>query len=256
MSNDDIFTRPPKVRDMKKMISHEIYAIGDIPKDVIKKIGKQIVYQLCVGMTDLSGNEWGNIFAKAVGGQHLQSPVGIADVVMGENQIAWSMKTVKSTNPFNQNANIRLISGRCSPDYSYGIENPHDDIEKTGRAVLEIWNERINIAYDYYNPVRTNILVRNEDLSSFAIWEEENHRYIANDYRWEENKRGNLIGIEKVTGTVCFTWQPHGSQFTIHTKIPSNAVKFRVKCPPKLDPDKTLEQIHYDDSWIEILRNG
>lgn len=39
------------------------------------------------------------------------------------------MKTVKSTNPLNSQA-VRLISGRCSPDYSYGIEDPHDDIQK------------------------------------------------------------------------------------------------------------------------------
>ena len=121
--------------------------------------------------------------------------------------------------------------------------------------MLEIWNERVNIAYDYYNPVRTNVLVRSDDLTTFAMWEEENHRYVASNYHWEVNKSGNLIGIDNETGQTCFTWQPHGSQFTIHDKIPTNAVRFRLKRPPLLDVEKTLEQIHYDDSWVEILVN-
>ena len=163
------------------------------------------------------------------------------------------MKTVKNINPHKSNISIRLISGRCSPDYSYGITDPHEDIERTGRAVLNIWNERVNIAQDYYNPVRTCILVRSNDMLSYSLFEEENHRFVASAYRWEENKNNNLDGYEIESGTKCFTWQPHGSQFTIHTKIPHNAVKFRIQKPPQLDLEETLKQIQYTDNWIEIL---
>ena len=241
----------PKLRDSKRLLTHEPYPINEIPEDIIKKIGKQLVYLLCIGRTDLSGNDWGDVFAKAIGGLHLQSPLGIADVEY--NKMAWSMKTVKAKHPHREESVVRLISGRCSPDYSYGIRDPHEDIEKTGRAVLNIWNERVNIAYDHYNPVRNSILVRSEDLLTYTLYEEENHRFISNAYRWEENKNGNLIGIEKETGETCFTWQPHGSQFTIHSKIPSNAVRFRIKQPPVLNIDETLKQIHYEDSWVEIM---
>jgi hypothetical protein len=241
----------PKLRDSKRLLTREPYPINEIPVSVIKKIGKKFVYLLCVGYKDLSGDEWGNVFAEAIGGTHLQSPVGIADVTF--DKMAWSMKTVKSKNPHKSNASIRLISGRCSPDYSYGISDPHKDIEATGRAVLNIWNERVNIAQDYYNPLRTSILVRSEDLLSYTLFEEENHRYVASSYRWEENKNGNLIGIDIETGETRFTWQPHGSQFTIHTNIPKNAVKFRIKQPPKLDVEETLKQINYGEDWVEIL---
>ncbi|MBQ9641536.1 MAG: hypothetical protein IJV06_08240 [Bacteroidaceae bacterium] len=121
------------------------------------------------------------------------------------------MKTVKLANPHREEAVIRLISGRCSPDYSYGITDPHENIQKTGRAVLNIWNERVNIAYDYYNPVRTSVLIRSNDLLTYNLFEEENHRYTANLYRWEENTNGNLIGMDVETGEQKFTWQPHGS---------------------------------------------
>lgn len=241
----------PKLRDSKRLVTKELYPLNEIPESTIKAIGRKLIYMLCVGYKDISGDDWGNVFAEAIDGIHLQSPIGIADVTY--NKMAWSVKTVKNSNPHRTNASIRLISGRCSPDYSYGISNPHDDIEKTGRAVLNIWNERINIAQDYYNPVRTLILVRSEDLLKFSIFEEENHRFIASSYRWEENKNNNLEGYEIATGNKKFTWQPHGSQFTIHTKIPQNAIKFRIKQPPKLNVEKTLQQIDFNYDWIEIL---
>ena len=241
----------PKLRDSKRLLTHELYPINEIPENVIRKLGRQLVYLLCIGRKDLTGDDWGNVFAEAIGGVHLQSPVGIADVVY--DKMAWSMKTVKKDNPHSSNFSIRLISGRCSPDYSYGISDPHEDIQKTGRAVLNIWNERVNIAQDYYNPLRTSILVRSNDLLSYTLFEEENHRYAASNYSWEENKNGNLIGRDIDTGEIRFTWQPHGSQFTIHTKVPSNAVKFKIKQPPMLDVEMTLNQINYDDDWVEIL---
>jgi hypothetical protein len=241
----------PKLRDSKRLLTHEPYPINEIPEKVIKLIGKKFVYMLCVGHKDLTGDDWGNVFAEAIGGEHLQSPVGIADVVL--DKMAWSMKTVKTPNPHRNEVSVRLISGRCSPDYSYGITDPHEDIEKTGRAVLNIWNERVNIAQDYYNPIRTSILVRSNDLLTYTLFEEENHRYVANQYRWEENRNGNLIGIDIETGETRFTWQPHGSQLTIHTRVPQNAIKFKIKQPPTLDIEETLSQINYDDSWVEIL---
>lgn len=162
------------------------------------------------------------------------------------------MKTVKNVNPFTCKK-IRLISGRCSPDYSYGITDPHKDIQETGRAVLGIWNERINIAQDNYNPVRTSILVRSNDLLSYCLFEEENHRYRTSDYIWEVNNNGNLIGRNIDTGEICFTWQPHGSQFTIHTIVPNHAVKFQIKQPPLLDKETILNALHFDENWVKIL---
>lgn len=241
----------PKLRDSKRLLTHEPYPINEIPDDVVLKIGKKFVYMLCVGYKDITGDDWGNVFADAIGGEHLQSPVGIADVVF--EKMAWSMKTVKKADPHKTKSSIRLISGRCSPDYSYGISDPHEDIQKTGRAVLNIWNERVNIAHDYYNPLRTAILVRSYDMLSFSLFEEENSRFVVSNYRWEENSNGNLIGINIETEETCFTWQPHGSQFTIHSKIPQNALKFRIKKPPKLDVEETMKQIGFNDEWVEII---
>lgn len=242
--------RHPRLRDGHKLITRELYPINEIPDDIIVKIAGYFAYLLYVGRKDIKGDDWGDAFARAIGGIHLDSPVGIADVVLGK--MAWSMKTVKNVNPLSVRR-VRLISGRCSPDYSYGIQDPHKDIEQTGRAVLGIWNERVNLALDNYNPVRTLVLVRSEDCLSFCMYEKETHRYASSDYVWEVNKNGNLIGKSIISGKTVFTWQPHGSQFTIHEDIPSNAIKFRIKCPPVILPEDILKTIDFDSSWVEII---
>lgn len=241
----------PKLRDGRKLVTSELYPINEVPDDVIVNIAGYFAYLLYVGRKDISGNDWGDAFAKAIGGIHLDSPVGIADVVKGK--MAWSMKTVKTKNPLTVK-NVRLISGRCSPDYSYGITDPHENIEKTGRAVLGIWNERINLALDNYNPVRTLILVRSEDCLSFCLFEEDIHRYPSNDYVWSVNSNGNLIGKSVTTGETVFTWQPHGSQFTIHEAIPHNSVRFTLRKPPVTSVDAILTAMDFKPDWVEILR--
>lgn len=241
----------PKLRDGRKLVTSEVYPINEIPDEVIFKVAGYFAYLLYVGRKDISGNDWGDAFAKAIGGIHLDSPVGIADVVKGK--MAWSMKTVKTKDPLTAKK-VRLISGRCSPDYSYGITDPHVDIEKTGRAVLGIWNERINIALDNYNPVRTLVLVRSEDCLNFCLFEEDIHRYPTNDYVWSVNSNGNLIGKSIATDKTAFTWQPHGSQFTIHEDIPYNSVRFTLKKPPVISQEAVLSTIGFTDDWVKIIR--
>lgn len=241
----------PRLRDSRRAPSGELYPLNELPDELIKRVGAYLVYLLYVGRKDISGADWGDAFADAISGVHLGSPIGIADVIM--RGMAYSMKTVKQLDPFSSE-NIRLISGRCSPDYSYGITDPHEDVQRTGRAVLEIWNERVNIAHEEFNPVRTSVLVRSTDLLSYVIFEEDTNRYRISDYEWTTNPNGNLIGLNKMTGVHCFTWQPHGSQFTIHTKVPDDAVKFQIRRPPSISKSDVLDIIKFDDTWVNIIR--
>lgn len=91
-------------------------------------------------------------------------------------------------------------------------------------------------------------------MLSYCIFEEENQRYRTNDYFWESNKNGNLIGKEIETGETKFTWQPHGSQFTIHTKVPQNAIKFTIKKPMEITKNQLLNSIGFDKTWIKIMK--
>lgn len=240
----------PRLRDSKNLTSHELYPLNVFPDNLVMKVGGYLVYLIYAGRKDISGSDWGDAFADAIGGVHLDSPVGIADVVHGKN--CWSMKTVKATNP-HASRNVRLISGRCSPDYSYGITDPHEDVQKTGEAVLGIWNERVNIATDHYSQVRTSVLVRSNELDSYCLFEEVTERYRTTDYHWEVNRNGNLIGLDK-SGRTCFTWQPHGSQFTIHTEVPDEAVRFKIRKPPAISKESVMKGIGFDESWVTILQ--
>lgn len=240
----------PRLRDSAKRLSHSPYGLNEIPNETIIKLAGYIVYLIYSGRKDLTGNDFGDAFAYAINGNHLARPLGIADVEL--DRMAWSAKTVKQTAPFTSKT-VRLISGRCSPDYSYGITDQHKDIQRTGTAVLNIWNERINIAQDNYSAVRTAVLIRSYDLLSYVLFEEENHRYRTSDYTWVANKNGNLAGISKESGEQCFTWQPHGSQFTIHTSVPKCAKKFKLKNPPIIDADKVLNNLNFNESWVSFL---
>lgn len=245
---DNTFSNP-RLRDSGRRISRSPYNLNEIPNDIIVKLGGYLVYLIYAGRKDITGDDFGDAFAYALNGNHLASPLGIADVEL--DKLAWSAKTVKQNAPFDAKS-VRLISGRCSPDYSYGITDPHEDVQKTGTAVLNIWNERVNIAQDNYAAVRTAILIRSNDLLSYVLFEEENHRYRTSDYVWTTNKNGNLIGTSKETGEHCFTWQPHGSQFTIHTSVPESAKRFKLKKPPTIDAQGVLKNLNFDESWISF----
>ena len=240
----------PRLRDSKRLSTKTLYPLNVIPPEMITKMGGYLVYLLYIGRKDITGSDWGDVFADSIGGTHLDSPVGIADVVFGKN--CWSAKTVKIPDPFSA-SRVRLISGRCSPDYSYGITDPHKDVQKTGEAVLNIWNERINIATDHYSNVRTAVLIRSYDCLSYRLFEEDTQRFRTTDYHWKVNSNGNLIGLDH-NGRHCFTWQPHGAQFTIHTEVPESAIKFQIKRPPSISKQDVLKLVEFDESWVQIIK--
>ena len=240
----------PRLRDNRGRGPFELYPLGHFPNHTIISIAKWLSYYYALGKSDISGEDWGDIFAKAIDGDHLSRPVGLADVVY--EGMAWSVKSVKVAKPFEQ-TRLRLISGRNSPDYSYNVTDPHEDIQHTGTMVLSIWNERVNIAKDHYEPLRTCVLVRNFNTFEFTLFENETIRYNTNDYEWRENIKGNLEGYDRASGQHCFTWQPHGSQFTIMCDVPQSALKFRIRRPPVFDFEDTLQRIGFDESWVTII---
>ena len=238
----------PKLRDKQR--SHNApYPIGEIPDSVMYAVGKQLVHRHAIGMADITGDDFAGIFAAAIDGEHRDKPLGIADVIW--NSCAWSVKTVKHKTPFRAQV-IRLISGRNSPVFSAGISDPLEDVKATGRAVLEIWNERVAIAGDQFDDLRMIVLVRNPDRKEYALFDTNIVRYTPIDYAWTLNSRGNLEGLNRTTGKHVFTWQPHGSQFTIIKQIPSSALMFRVvKSPPILEVHQVMNLIEYKDDWIQ-----
>ena len=228
----------------------EFYPLGSFPPDMIVALARQFVHRMAIGLLDVSGDDFGTIFASAVEGIHRESPLGVADVVRGK--CAWSVKTIKSTIPKSLKT-ARLISGRCSPDYSLGISDPRANPTATGNAVLSIWNARVNEALDEFDDLRIIVLVRNFASKQFMLFEEEASRFTPNDYKWDFNKSGNLEGYDITSGDHRFTWQPHGAQFTIKRHIPAHARTFSIRNDvPIINMEQVLALTEFVDDWIVL----
>ena len=85
------------------------------------------------------------------------------------------------------------------------------------------------------------------------MFEDEISRFPADNFRWQVNDRGNLQGMEIATGRHCFTWQPHGSQFTVIRQVPGAAVRFTInRAVPQVSPEHVMRLVRYENDWIEI----
>jgi hypothetical protein len=240
----------PRLRNVDKYSPP--YPLGAFPKDFPFRLGREIVYLLATRhSTRLEGNDWEEIFAGLVNAKWKPSNVGLDDIVL--DQTAWGAKTVKNNRPSTAKR-IRLISGRNSPVFSYGDSVVTQcDPNELGAKILEIWNERVSSVRKRYRHLRTVVLIKSNDLQELAIFETDAILYPANQYLWQWNENENLEGLEITSHSHKFTWQPHGSQFTIIEDVPENRLAIRVKAPPKLDKNEVISAVHFDNSWVEIL---
>ena len=231
---------------------HEPYPLNEFPPSLIQDIAKRIVHLKAVGLADISGDAFSRIFADSIKGKNHIQPLGVADVSW--NGCCWSLKTVKNTNPFSVSL-VRLISGRNSPVYSAGINDPFHDVQATGTSVLDIYNQRIEQAKLKHDDIRLLVLIRNMSRLEFTLFERTIAPVAVNNYKWQINKNDNLVGFDR--DRHAYTWQPHGSQFTIHEPVPPGATQFRIAHPiPKLEMNDVLKMAGFVPDWVEIINKS
>lgn len=248
-----------RIRTRSGYTTHEPYPLNGFSISIIGELGKLLVYSQAVGNADVGGNEFSRMFAEAIQGNALNQPLGIADVTW--NGCCWSVKTVINARPHEfttgsgerrRPKRIRLIIGRNSPTYSAGIDNPFDDIQATGNAVLEIQNNRIAETRERHADVRLMVFIRNMETQEFTMFERSIVPFAINSITWHRNEQGNLEGYEEDSHR--FTWQPHGSQLTMVELIPESATRFRINSsPPQLNVEHVLDLIEFKPSWIEVV---
>jgi hypothetical protein len=239
--------KSPRLRTVEKVAPP--YLLNEFPKDFGKKLGQAIIHLLATKPeATLEGSEWEAIFAECVGATWKPSNNGLDDVVL--DQCAWGAKTVKGKP--STVVRVRLISGRNSPGYSFGEADVMRDPDKIGSDVLEIWNERVSSIRKKHKHLRTVVLIKGDGLTELAVFEFEAIRYDPELYKWIRNKDGNLEGRLKKTDVHYFTWQPHGSQFTIIEDVPDKCLVINLKAPPKLNREEVFKIIVYEDSWITV----
>jgi len=166
----------PKLRTVDKTTPP--YPLNKFNKNFPYLLGKEIVYLLATkGRPVLEGDEWEKIFSICIGAEWKPSNVGLDDVVLGNT--AWGAKTVKaSTKDFRNLKQVRLISGRNSPVYSYGSTiDTNANPNEIGQMILFIWNERVTSIREKYQNLRTIVLVKSNDLTQLAVFEFDTIRY-------------------------------------------------------------------------------
>lgn len=245
--------RKPRLRNVEKY--RPPYALNQFPDDFSYKLGRELIYFLATRKSPrLEGSDWEEIFAKIIGAKWKPSNVGLDDVIL--EQTAWGAKTIKNNNPFTVKR-VRLISGRNSPVYSFGDKSISEcDPNELGEKVLSIWNERVSAIRKKYKHLRTVVLIKSPDLLRVSAFETDTILFDEGQFYWEWNKRNNLEGRNKNNNEHKFTWQPHGSQFTIIEEAPYDRLSIRIKEPKKLDPRVILEALDFDESWIEVIKSG
>lgn len=242
----------PKLRTVNKAVPP--YDMNKFPTSFVERFAEEIVYMLATKDTmSLEGNEWEQIFAHCINAEWKPSNVGLDDVVL--DNCCWSAKTVKGTGNIGKQKTVRLISGRNSPTYSFGEGQVSSEADPNhiGRLVLDIWNERVSGIRQYFKFARTVVLVKSLDYSEYLIFEVETIRYEPDQYVFEWNKRGNLEGYTKEGHNHKFTWQPHGSQFTIIEEIPKCRYHLKIRKPEKLDKASILKALSFDKTWVTVL---
>lgn len=241
----------PKLRTVQK--SPPAYPLNQFPSNLPYVIGSEIVYLLASkGKPSLEGSEWEEIFAKSIGANWKNSRVGLDDVKLGNT--AWGAKTVKHNKPATARK-VRLISGRNSIVYSFGaVVDTSVDPNLPGEQVLDIWNDRVATIRETFDHLRTIVLIKSPDLSEVVVFEFLTIRYDPELFYWKWNKEKNLEGFSKFNDEQFFTWQPSGSQFTIHEKVPDNSVYIKIKKPEFLDKEKTLQALGFDKTWVTVSK--
>lgn len=242
--------KSPKIRTVEKY--KPPYPLNRFPTGFALSLGKEIIYHLASrGTPRLEGSDWEEVFARLIGAKWAPSNVGLDDIIL--QQTAWGAKTVKNNKPASV-SKVRLISGRNSVAFSYGQEKVMNvDPNDMGEKVLSIYNERVAGVRKKFQHLRTVVLVKSSDLLELSAFELDTVMYDPQRYWWQWNENDNLEGYEKTSDAHTFTWQPHGSQFTIIENVPAHRLAIRIKKPPRLNRDDVLSALKFDESWVEII---
>lgn len=252
--------RPQEPRLRQVVKTKPLYPLNEFPSDFAKNLAEEICVHLATrGTPDLEGKDWERMFADCIGAKWTPSNIGLDDVTHLGSSTAWGAKTVKGRVTTTGMANrldqrVRLISGRNSPNYSYeeAIDPKKTDPNAAGTMVLEIWNTRVREIRSKFENLRTAVLVKDAGLTRLAVFELETELYITEEVSWKWNKRGNLEGSNQ-QGEHKFTWQPHGSQFTIVEKIPKGALRLEIKKPVQIPKIRVLNEIGFDKTFFTTI---
>jgi hypothetical protein len=249
----------PRLR--KAVKTNPLFPLNDFPASFVLKLSEHICFHLATRSDgDLEGKDWEKIFADCIGATWSPSNIGLDDITHISSSTAWGAKTVKGKVFTSQEASyrrqtVRLISGRNSPTYSYdeAINPKIHDPNVVGGMILEIWNTRVREVRAKFENLRTVVLIKGSGLLKVVVFEYDTDMYLLSDFSWSWNKNGNLEGIEIASGFHKFTWQPHGSQFTIVEEVPKDALRLQFRKPKQVSKAAVLSEVGFNNSFSQRI---
>lgn len=182
-------------------------------KEYIHTLAQELSIRKSLGFSDIDGKEWEKIHAECLGVEWVSKNMPVVDVPDG--LVAWSAKTVKGKIDAQI---VKLISARISPIFEHkkaidGTFNPTE----LGELLISSWNERIDNALAKYSSLRLVVLIRNNKLDEFTVFQKDLTKYDPMEYSWRWNDRTNLYGY--LGSEPKFIWQPHGAQLSINESV-------------------------------------
>ena len=238
-------------RGLARGVAHPL---NQLSRSTVNDLGRELAVFKLRGAPDLTGASFQTAWANALSGKSCAGSEGLDDVSL--NGTGWSCKTVHIKNPLTSRAKVRLVVGRCSPEYSAGSTAGTALPEVTGEIVLSIFNARIANAISKYGDMRLVWCRRNFESMEFVVVEERLAEVVVGDYIWSKAKTGTLQGVHRGSGFKEWVWQPHGGQLSRLRPVPSGAARFRVNIgvPVPLVPrDEILRRAGWDPSWVDLL---
>ncbi len=208
----------------------------------VQELGKDLTFLLATrGRLELDNEEWARTLERATRSES------------SGRAILRRARCFRVWHPF-ATRHVSLTNTLHLPvDFDKAVSECAADPNKLGAMILETWNKSLSVVRGF-DEERFSVLFAGKDSSSAVFFEVPIVSFEPSEYVWEWNEDEGLDGYEKGTDVQRFTWQPHGSQFTVISRVPDNRLKLRIRRPQLLDRDSVLEQLKFDPSWVEIVR--
>jgi len=244
-----------------------IHPLNKLSNEFVYEFAKKIIAKKAVGINELEGKIYEQFLCEIYGVEWKGSNTGLTDVVVGDGQIGYSVKSLrfdrKGFPNVSKDQRVSTIVGRNSPDTHDGshIEKNITPADKAGEIVAGIWNSRLSDAVKSCEEFRQLTILKSSCLHKWLLFEFIPQFYNYKDFAWKwekgKGKGKKTINLYGVNDKFRLTWQPNGSQFTLNQQIPHNHVRFILKDIPIISEDQILKQIGSDKSWISVEKiNG
>ena len=175
------------------------HPVGEIPDRVLDAVFADISVHQPLVDSSIDWRDWERAWAYATGGRRLGSNKRLVDVESGD--ISWSVKSMETG--FSPSGRVHAITSRLDVTKQRGVSDLLSDVNATGRAALEMWNEKIASEHSRSNDgglvssvldLRLIVIGRVNGTPNYVFHERKLLPENIASYLWSKNASGNIEG--------------------------------------------------------------